>query len=388
MASASKRNGAWLGRYRGPDGKERGKTFQRKSDALRWAQQQEERVRLMDWTDPARAKVTVGDLAEDWLASHEVKPKTRASYESLLRTCVLPHWGAVRLDRVTTSGVKSWVSSMTGARGRLLSASRRRQAYHLLTAILDSAVQDGRLPRNPARPTERHGRRSGFLPSLPQTRGHRYLRHDEVLRLADAAGAYRPVILVLAYCGLRWGELAALRVRNVDLLKRRLVVEESVGEVNGRLVFGTTKTHATRSVPVPGFLGEELALAMVGKSRDDLLFGSPQGEPLRLSNFRGRVFDKAVRAAGLDGLTPHGLRHTAASLAVASGANVKAVQRMLGHKDAAMTLNVYADLFDDELDDVAGRLDEAVLRARADLLRTSGSNEVVTLGSHGAGYPV
>ena len=157
------------------------------------------------------------------------------------------------------------------------------------------------------------------------------------------------------------------------------MVEGSLAEVNGRLVFGTTKAHASRSVPVPGFLREHLATAMTGKGRDDLLFTSPQSEPLRLSNFRQRVFDPAVCSAGLDGLTPHGLRHTAASLAVNSRANVKSVQRMLGHASAAMTLDVYADLFDDELDDVAGRLDGEVFRARADLLRTEAPSVVTDL---------
>lgn len=96
------------------------------------------------------------------------------------------------------------------------------------------------------------------------------------------------------------------------------------------------------------------------------------------------MFDPAVRASGLDGLTPHGLRHTAASLAVASGASVKAVQRMLGHKDAAMTLNVYADLFDDELDDVAYRLDGAISGARADLLRTAAVSNVSAMSAPAA----
>jgi Phage integrase family len=98
---------------------------------------------------------------------------------------------------------------------------------------------------------------------------------------------------------------------------------------------------------------------------------------MRLSNLRSRVFDKAVSEAGLTGLSPHGLRHTAASLAVASGASVLAVARMLGHKDPAMTLNVYADLFDDELDLVAERLHAA---ARADWLRPGRTDrEVIPL---------
>ena len=120
---------------------------------------------------------------------------------------------------------------------------------------------------------------------------------------------------------------------------------------------------------------------MEGRGRDDLLFTSPNGAALRLANWRQRVFDKAVTTAGLEGLTPHGLRHAAASLAVSSGANVKAVQRMLGHKDAAMTLNTYADLFDDELDAVAGAADRAASEARADSLRTEATRGTVQLTS-------
>ena len=109
---------------------------------------------------------------------------------------------------------------------------------------------------------------------------------------------------------------------------------------------------------------------------DDLVFTSPDGHVLRNTNFRRRVFDPAARQAGVPGLTPHELRHTAASLAVAAGANIKAVQQMLGHASAAMTLDVYAGLFADDLDAVAERLDEAVMRrgpaADADFLRTNG----------------
>jgi integrase len=101
---------------------------------------------------------------------------------------------------------------------------------------------------------------------------------------------------------------------------------------------------------------------------------SPRGAPLRNHNFRGRVFTPAAGAIGVPQLTPHDLRHTGASLAVQAGTNVKAVQRMLGHASAAMTLDVYAGLFGDDLDAVADRLDEAAARARADYLRTQGSD--------------
>ena len=99
----------------------------------------------------------------------------------------------------------------------------------------------------------------------------------------------------------------------------------------------------------------DLAEIVEGKATDDLVFTSPEGGLLRLSNFRHKVFDPAAMEAGLDRLTVHELRHTAASLAVSSGASVKAVQTMLGHASAAMTLDVYSHLFADELEDVSGQ---------------------------------
>lgn len=125
-------------------------------------------------------------------------------------------------------------------------------------------------------------------------------------------------------------------------------------------------------MPLPRFLVEPMATQTAGRADDELVFTSPAGEVLRNNNFRRRVFDRAAESVGLADLTPHELRHTAASLAVAEGANVKAVQRVLGHASAAMTLDVYADLFEDDLDQVAGRLDQAAARAAADSVRADG----------------
>ena len=220
----------------------------------------------------------------------------------------------------------------------------------MLSLILGLAVRDGRLPRNPA-----YGVR------LPRSHAaeKRFLTHGEVSDLAAAAGSHGLVINVLAYTGLRFGELAALRVKRVDLLRRLIQVAESVTEVSGRAVFGTPKSHSTRSVPIPRSLADELALQMAGRASDDFVFPASRGGVLLLRNWRREVFDPAARAAGLEGLTPHALRHAAASLAVSAGANVKAVQRLLGHASAAMTLDVYSSLFDDDLDALADRLDEA-----------------------------
>lgn len=150
----------------------------------------------------------------------------------------------------------------------------------------------------------------------------------------------------------------------LDLLRRRLEVAESVTEIGGKLSYGTPKTHQRRSVPVPRSLMDDLGLHVAGKAPGDLVFTSPEGGLLRSTNFRRRCFDRAATDVGLDGLTLHELRHTAVSLAVSAGANVKSVQRMLGHASAAMTLDVYSGLFDDDLDAVAERLDAAASKAR------------------------
>jgi integrase len=222
---------------------------------------------------------------------------------------------------------------------------------------MDLALRDGRIGRNPAVGVR-----------LPRAvRGEpRFLSPPELTALVRASGPGGLAICVLAFTGIRFGELTALRVVRVDLVRRRLHIAESASEIGGRLVWSTTKNHQTRSVPVPPGLTPMLEEAVAGKEPGDLVFMSPHGGPLRLGNWRTRVFDPACAAAGIVGLTPHDLRHTAAaaSLAIAAGANVKAVQRMLGHSSAAMTLDVYAGLFGDDLDSVAALLDAHVPQMR------------------------
>ena len=162
---------------------------------------------------------------------------------------------------------------------------------------------------------------------------------------------------MLAWCGLRFGELAALRVRDLDLERARLSVERSMTEVGGRLVWSDPKSGRGRSVPFPRSLTGVLRDQARGKGPDEQLFTTPDGGALRLNNWRRRVLDPACARIGREDITPHDLRHTAASLAIRAGANVKAVQRMLGHASAAMTLDVYAGLFRDDLDGVATALD-------------------------------
>jgi integrase len=224
-------------------------------------------------------------------------------------------------------------------------------------------VLDGRLSRNPA---------EGVPVPRVKARPKRYLTHAEMSALANECGAYSMLIHVLAYTGLRWGEAAALQVAEVDLMRRRIHVSRAMAEVRGRAVLGTPKDHEVRNVPVPAFLVDELAVHIAGRPADALVFTAPGGGFLRNGNFRRNFFDAAAVRAGVEGITPHGLRHTAASLAIASGATVVLVQRMLGHSSPTVTLDVYAHLFSDDLDTLADRLHHAKIKSAADQVRTGG----------------
>jgi integrase len=349
MAHVEKRGPRkYRARYRGPDGKERSKTFTTERESKAWLASMEHSKTIGAYVAPERSRMTVGNWGEAWLAGRvDLKPKTVAGYESLWQSRIRPRWENVSLDAVSNADVAAWVAKMTKAG---LSASRVRQAFHLFGAMLGDAVRDRRLASNPAAGVK--------LPRMPQPE-KRYLTHQQLAELADACGPYRTLVLVLGYCGLRWGEAAALRVGRVDVLRGRLHVAESMTEVNGRAVFGPPKTHERRSVPVPISLRDDLARACADKGPDDFLFPSKTGCVLRDNNFRRAWFDAAVKGAGLEGFTPKGLRDAAASFAIASGASVKGVQSMLGHRSASMTLDRYAALWPDELDTVAERIDAA-----------------------------
>ena len=354
MASIEKRtrNGRprYYVRYRDPSERQIVKVFDRKVDADRYLISVENAKITGSYIDPHRAALTLGQWSREWLAAqNHLKPSTRARYEGIVSKQILPRWETVRLSDISHSDVVAWINELA------LAPATVRYVHRVLALMLELAVQDGRMARNVAK---------GVKLPRPQLREKRYLTHEQVAALADACGNHRLVVLVLAYCGLRWGELAGLRTRRIDLLRRRIEVAASVTEVRGTLIWGSPKNNQRRSVPVPRTLVDDLAAHMAGKAPDDLVFTGGRGGVLRNLNWRRDVFDAAADSVGLAGLTPHELRHTAASLAVSAGANVKAVQRMLGHASAAMTLDVYSGLFDDDIDGVAARLDEQLKRAR------------------------
>ncbi len=369
--SRDTRNGHWIARWQEPSGAERKKSFTRKVEAQRWLDQLQAEIHQGRYIDPSAGKTLVAACAQRWCDGLvHLKPSTLERYRGIVKTHIVPMWGSWQIARVTPNDVNGWIGTLV-ADG--LRPSSVRQTHRVLSLILDAAVQDGRIGRNPA-----HGAR---LPRPVRTEPM-YLNPEQVGALAEAAGPYELMILTLAFTGLRFGELAALKVRRFDPVRRRLNVLESVTEVGSQLVWTTPKTHQARSVPVPAQIALAVEERCGGKLPDDLIFTSPLGKTLRLNNWRKKVFDPACETTGLVGLRPHDLRHTAASLAIQSGANVKVVQQMLGHASAAMTLDVYAGLFEDDLDSVADRLDSLTPQRRH-----KAADNVVDLDEVEAGKP-
>ena len=176
---------------------------------------------------------------------------------------------------------------------------------------------------------------------------------------------YSLLVRFAAYTGLRAGELGALRVCRLDLLRRRVEVTESVSEVKGHLVFGPTKTYQNRSVPIPRFLCEEIALALTGKGPDDFVFSAPEGGPLRHGNFYARHFKPALRHAGLPkAVRFHDLRHTFAGFLIAEGAHPRAIMERMGHSSITVTLNTYGHLLPGLEEHVTEALDARGREAR------------------------
>jgi len=352
--------------YRTPEKKHTKKRgFTSKLKAREWAEDIESSKRRSEFINPTAGKASVREVGQAWLNAQKVnKPSTYRALESSWRVHVEPRWGDIPLSSVQASDVQDWITDMSKRR----SASTVQRCHGILAGLLDRAVLDRKIPRNTARDGIK-------LPSkAPKPRV--YLTHEQVDDLAREAGEHETLIYLLAYTGLRWGEAVGLRVKHLDLLRKRIQVEENAVQLGGsKIVVGTPKTWERRSVRFPEFLAIPLARACDGKSRDDLVFCREDGSHLRRPRSvsekdrrpKGGWFEYAVERAGIPRVTPHDLRHTAASIAISAGANPKGVQRMLGHKSAAMTLDTYADLFDADLEAVA----KAVGKARLEALRSA-----------------
>lgn len=348
-------------RYRTPDRRQTDKRgFRTKRDAEAWANQLEVDKRRGAYVAPAAGRVQLGEYAREWLGSkHKLKPSTRARYQVVLDTFISEH-AAVAIGDVSRQLVREWVADLS----RTHAPASVHKAIGVLRQVLAMAVAENRLMVNPVDGVE--------LPSVGSVE-QRFLTLEQLHALAAAAGEHRQLVYVLGACGLRFGEAAELRWRDVDLDRLAIRVARSVTLVDNKFVVGTPKNGKGRTVSLPAFVGNLLAPG----EPDALVFPDSQGGHMRGTNVRRRWWSDAVAAAALFPRVEknsagkdvvmfdfklHELRHTAASLAIQAGANIKSLQNMLGHESAALTLDRYGHLYGSDVEAVGVAMNALLTR--------------------------
>jgi integrase len=335
--------------WRLPDRSKRKKTFTTERAARQFEAKLVTSSATGDAVDPRGGRIELESVYRSWIASRpDLSAKVRRGYEDNWRLRIQARFGRWPIARIDHESIQRWVNEMSASG---LGPRTVRWTHTVLKLTLDHAVADGRLiAKNPATRTK-------FPPMRRAT--HTYLSAREVATLADACGAQGDVVLILAYTGLRFGELTGLNVEDVDLDARRIRVRRSITQVGGRLVEGNPKSAAgRRSVPIPERLAPALKTRLDGRPSAAPAIASPRGSRLGLENWKRAVnWKTAISKIGREMLRVHDLRHTYASLSRRAGADLKLLQKAMGHASITVTANTYADLFDDELDNIAVALD-------------------------------
>lgn len=360
MASIEKRSGSFRVRYRDSEGRNRSRTF----DTITKAKNFQATVRADkargEFLDPSRGKLPLREAAEQWVATRtHLKPKTLSGYRYILDSKIIPALGNRAVGSIRRSTVERFVADLQ-AEGT--AAGTVRNIYRVLKMVMESAVGDERIKSNPC---------VGVKLPTSEPREMHFLNGEQVAALAAAAEPpYDVLFYFAAYSGMRFGEIAALRRKRLDLMKGTVQIVESMSEVRGKLHFGKPKSKASRrTIRIPRFLCDMLTEHLADREYDpdDLVFRAPKGGPLRHTDFYRRQFRDAADAAlpELEGFRFHDLRHTCAALLIHRKAGPKAIQHHLGHSTIAVTFDRYGHLFPDELDRLANELDATYREAQA-----------------------
>jgi integrase len=359
MANVRKtKSGKWKGEYRDAGGHKISQVRPTKREALQWASGQEVAIRRGDHVDPNRGRRRFSDFAEDWFDSAQhLSPSTRARYEIVLRRNLLPVFGTYPLAGIDHEAVQKFVNDLVASGYAPASV---RKAFNVLSVIMRTAVSANRIAKSPCVDIR--------LPRL-EPKEMRFLDALQLRTLAEAvAPRFQALVYTGGYLGLRWSELAGLRLTDISLLHRRLSVMRGLVEVGGRFYLGSPKSpNSTRTISLPEFVADRLDHHIQSfPSTDGLVFSGVGGGPIRKS-WIPRHFKPAVARAGLQPFRWHDLRHTSASLAISVGAHPKVIQVRLGHSSIQVTLDTYGHLFDNIDAALAADLDRLASDALRDI---------------------
>ena len=325
-------------------------TFTTKKAASRWLARFESGAIEIDALAIQQSDVRLVDYASEWIRTRQLRPRTRELYELQLRLHIEPTLGTARLAKLQPAHVRQWHAQLLAGH---LSAVSVAKVYRLLRAILNTAVDDGYLSRNPCRIEGAGTERSPERP-IPTV--------DDVARLADALPDHLSVIVwVAALAGLRKGELLGLARRHIDLARCTIRVERALQEIRGEgAVLTEPKTASSiRTVAIPDRLVALLEVhlsAHVAGHPEALLFTNSHGRPVRASVWRA-AWGQATTGAGLEGVRLHDLRHLAGTLTAQAGATLRETMDRLGHSTTGAAMR-YQHVAHERAAEVARRLDD------------------------------
>ncbi len=312
-----------LARYNAPS------TFASRVEAEAWLMRIRDAIADGSWgaeTDtvdpPVPRAVTVGEYAEAWLAGRDLKPRTRQHYRQILDPRILPTFGPRRLADVTPAQVRLWHAGLDVGKPTI-----RAHAYALLRTIFTTAVADDLIAANPCR-----------VRAAGTSHRARAIRPATLAELEAATAAMperlRAMVLLAAWCAMRFGELAELRRRDIDLQRGVIRIRRGVTRVGSEIVIGSPKcTAGTRDVAIPPHLVPMLAAHLhdfTAPGPDALLFPAADGRQIS-PNSLYRWWFRARKEAGRPDLRFHDLRHTGAVLAASTGATLAELMARLGH---------------------------------------------------------
>lgn len=372
-ATRKRSSGRWEARWYDEANVQHSKTgFPTKKAATAFIRDKEGAKVRGETADPTRGRVPFRQVAEDWYESTtHLKPSTRKGYRQILDAYLVPEFGDTPIGKINRARVRRFINNLTGVqKGSAVSPTTKKNILRTLSPVFSYAVDE--LEIIPANPCIGRKRWKHLKAKQDQTE-MLYLTPQQIAALAAEVGEeWSTLIYTAGFTGVRSGELGALRIRHLDLLRRRITVAESLTDVSGQLHFGTTKNDKVRSFGTPAFLADMLAAHLVGRGEDRnaLVFTSEKGRPLRHSNWSARVFKPALERlvarkefpVELAKLRFHDLRHSHAAICISEGMHPKAIAERLGHSSISITMDRYGHLYNDHDDKAMASLDRAYER--------------------------
>jgi integrase len=322
-------------------------------------------------------KLTVGkyllDRLAQWRAAKRITPKSAERYNEIITNQIVPYLGEKRLQALRAIDIEGW-HNMLIASGRKdgkggIAARSIGHAHRLLNKALKEAQRFDLITRNVAPTVQPPKVNAAEIQIVGECRLRELL---EKLRGHEI----EPMVTLALFCGLRRGEILALRWGSVDLDKKMLRVREALEETKAQgIVFKSPKSRAgRRDVAMPDIVIDALRRHRVAQlelraklglgrlSDDDLLFVTLNGTPISPRHFSANVWPGFAKAIGMPEITFHSLRHTHASQLINAGVDVVTISKRLGHSSPKITLGVYAHLFSNNDERAAQAVNEALAK--------------------------